>query len=495
VGKKLAADLQEAAKNKDKNVCLAVANLIAEMGPKKLKALDPAKDTGGFARSLAPIVVNLVRDPDLEVSWEALRALGTINADPAIAVPEFKKVLEKDTGSSVSHRLAADGLKRLLLVGVHLNKGWQTQTEDVRVSPKELLDLSRQVVSAMGAVSAAGAGTGFYDADFEVRVLVLEAVEAASDAALASGNFPIITDTRDLTNKTIKSYYDQAKEVNSFLQNLADLLERRTKGKSEELLSRAIKDQDVRVQRAAANALEEMGRMRARFQKHLASLPPLEGEPIPRVDPKFNQKMENMVPRVADLLSSPDLSVRRAAMHFLEDLEDRAEPALDALIARLDDPDRFLRWAAARTLGNLPAEKVAKAVPALRRMLFYPDLDVRLAALAALVRLEHLAKDAVPDLQKGIVQPYRDAEFRLAVMKALIRIGPANSLTAIPNLVKALKDDDLRVRQTAAETLGRFGPLARQAVPALREALGDDDAEVLENASNAILNILLDGKK
>src|SRR5262249_4394205 len=81
VGKKLAADLQEAAKSKDKNVRLAVANLIAEMGPKKVPALDWPKDTAGFARSLAPIVVTLVGDPDAEVSWEALRALGTINAD------------------------------------------------------------------------------------------------------------------------------------------------------------------------------------------------------------------------------------------------------------------------------------------------------------------------------------------------------------------------------------------------------------------------------
>src|SRR5260370_5477604 len=54
VGKKLAADLKEAAKNKDKNVRLAVANLIAEMGPKKVPALDAPKDAGGFARIPPP---------------------------------------------------------------------------------------------------------------------------------------------------------------------------------------------------------------------------------------------------------------------------------------------------------------------------------------------------------------------------------------------------------------------------------------------------------
>jgi HEAT repeat protein len=349
-----------------------------------------------------------------------------------------------------------------------------------------LIDIARQVVSAIGTASTAGARTGLYDPDFEVRVLLLEALDASA-AAFSGGPFE---DTR-------KDQIKQLAEINSFLQDLAELVQRRTKGKEEELFTRAIQDEDVRVQRAAINALEELGRLRVRLLKDvasLASLPPIEGEPVPKVDPKFNQKIEGMVLKAAALLQSPELSVRRSAMHFLEDLEDRAEPALDFLIERLDDPDRFLRWAAARTLSNMPANKAVKAVPGLRRMLCYPDVDVRLAAVAALVRLEALAKDALPELEKGILQPQRDPEFRLAVMKALVSIGPTHSITAIPSLVKALKDSDVRVRRSAAEVLGKFGPLARQAVPALREALGDDDTEVRENASLAILNIL-DSKK
>ena len=487
VGKKLATDLQDAAKSKDKNVRLAVANLIAEMGPKKVPALDELKDTGGFARSLAPIVVTLVGDSDMEVSWEALRALGTINADPKIAVPEFKKVLEMETDSPASHRLAADGLKRLLLVATHLyNKGLPV-AEDVKVSvsPKELLDIARPVVTAIGSASAAGTRTGLFDADFEVRVLLLEALEASAAAFIS--DFRTVD---DLSKKRIRGYYERVTEINALLQDLAELVERKSKGKSEELLTRAIQDGDVRVQRAAISALEELGRLRARMLKLVASLPAIEGEAAPKVNPTFDQKMEGMVLKAAALLRSPDLSVRRSAMHFLEDLEDRAGPALDFLIERLEDPDRFLRWAAARTLANLPAEKAAKAVPALRRVLSYPDMDVRLAAVATLVHLEQLAKDALPELEKGILQPHRDPEYRIAVMKALISIGPVHSIPAIPTVVKALKDGDPRVRRIAAEVLGKFGPLARQAVPALREALGDDDAEVRENASLAILNIL-----
>jgi len=491
VGKKLAADLQVAAKSKDRNVRLAVANLIAEMGPKKVPALDWPKDTAGFARSLAPIVVTLVGDSDMEVSWEALRALGTINADPKIAVPEFKKVLQMEVDSPASHRLAADGLKRLLLVAAHLyNKGLPVaENVKVSVSLKELLDIARQVVPAIGSASAAGARAGLYDPDFEVRVLLLEALEASA-AAFIGDDFRTLGEDEKGAKEKIKGYYERVTEINSLLQDLGELVQRKTKGKSEELLTRAIQDGDVRVQRAGISALEEMGRLRARMLKHVASLPAIEGEPTPKVNPAFNEKIEGMVLKAAALLRSPDLSVRRSAMHFLEDLEDRAEPALDLLIERLEDPDRFLRWAAARTLANLPVDKAAKAVPALRRVLSYPDMDVRLAAVATLVHLEELAKDALPELEKGILQQHRDPEYRLAVMKALISIGPVNSIPAIPTVVKALKDGDARVRRTAAEVLGKFGPLARQAIPALREALGDDDAEVRENASLAILNIL-----
>ena len=63
---------------------------------------------------------------------------------------------------------------------------------------------------------------------------------------------------------------------------------------------------------------------------------------------------------------------------------------------------------------------------------------------------------------------------------------------------------DARVRQTAAETLGRLGPsvlidpqtnqedarLKSLAIAALRRAIGDDDAGVRSAASDALLTLL-----
>ena len=57
----------------------------------------------------------------------------------------------------------------------------------------------------------------------------------------------------------------------------------------------------------------------------------------------------------------------------------------------------------------------------------------------------------------------------LAAM-ALENMGP-DAGPAVPALVKALADEDQRVRQTAVKALGRIGPAAREAVPVLTGAL------------------------
>src|SRR5205823_1156405 len=56
---------------------------------------------------------------------------------------------------------------------------------------------------------------------------------------------------------------------------------------------------------------------------------------------------------LADALHSPDVATRRSAIHVLEVLGAAALPKVDAVTAALGDEDKFVRWAAARTLGAL----------------------------------------------------------------------------------------------------------------------------------------------
>jgi HEAT repeat protein len=51
-------------------------------------------------------------------------------------------------------------------------------------------------------------------------------------------------------------------------------------------------------------------------------------------------------------------------------------------------------------------------------------------------------------------------------LDALARIGPEAAL-AVPDLTRALNDEDPLIRKMAARTLGQIGPQAAEAVPAL----------------------------
>ena len=58
------------------------------------------------------------------------------------------------------------------------------------------------------------------------------------------------------------------------------------------------------------------------------------------------------------------------------------------IIKALDDPDRFVRWTAVRTLGEIGSAAPADALPKLKDLLQDPDGDVRKAASIALSKLQ-----------------------------------------------------------------------------------------------------------
>ena len=66
------------------------------------------------------------------------------------------------------------------------------------------------------------------------------------------------------------------------------------------------------------------------------------------------------------------------------------------------------------------------------------------------------------------------------------RPAPREVLRVIPSLLRALKDEDHRVRSKAAAALGWIGPDASSALPALREACEDEAEKVRDRAKTAI---------
>jgi HEAT repeat protein len=186
------------------------------------------------------------------------------------------------------------------------------------------------------------------------------------------------------------------------------------------------------------------------------------------------------------LVEEPNAQVRLAAAEALEMFGPGVAPVAEVLVTALQDRDRFVRWVAARTLGNANQRNAPGAVAGLARLLQDEDLDVRLAAAESLGDFAEAAAPAVPALIVLVNQD--DARMRERAIQSLVEIGP-KAAGAVPSLTQALRNKDHRVRRAAAEALGTFQEQARSAVPALLRAIDDPDPEVRKAASDALLSI------
>lgn len=210
----------------------------------------------------------------------------------------------------------------------------------------------------------------------------------------------------------------------------------------------------------------------------------------PRIPSKLESGLRDTIDAMIAGMSDPDFRVRLASVDVLETFGDRAAPAIPALVKALEDKNKFVRWASARTLGRLAPRKAKEAVPGLMRLLNdREDLSVRITAANAIERFGPDAKEAVPLLARVINRG--DKEYIIAVMHTLQGIG-TEAQPALPNVAWILRNRALpsSVRVEAAQTLGRFGRFAKAQLPDLREIMvRDRDEDVRNAASSAVLAI------
>jgi HEAT repeat protein len=347
----------------------------------------------------------------------------------------------------------------------------------------------REVVSA-GRLIVPAAGEGLRDPDAEVRRRSAEAIQQVAAALLnqlpspreAEEALDLETDRREAADLARRS-----------LPPLIRALRDQTPA-----LGRALADPDLEVRLLARRTLEDLGNARQR----LLRLPPAAeagsreepGGPGPGGNGASNgdgaeqpaappgsaateqlllEGLRTALPALIRGLADPDAEARLGAIDALEVLGPSAAPAVPALLRALCDRNRFVRWATARTLGKIgPVEEQPDTVPALARMLQDQDLSLRLAAATALEQYGPAARAALPDLIRAMRAS--DGTMRIGAIRAIEAIG-TDAAGAIPSLTAALDDADPRVRQSAAEVLGRH--------------LDDTSPEVRRAASDALLDI------
>jgi HEAT repeat protein len=214
-------------------------------------------------------------------------------------------------------------------------------------------------------------------------------------------------------------------------------------------------------------------------------------------------KNREVLPAVtAALREDPDERIRASAASVLGRMHKKAlegkvrfDEAREALAIALrpdKEPSGRVREAVAKALGQLSAEEVRAAVPALADALQDPHVGTRLAAADTLRRVGKVAVEALPKLQQVLQDKKADPLLRTQAALALGRIGAPDAVASLPVLKEVLGDTKApdEVRQAAAETLGQLGKDGAEAAPLLGKVLTSKEPVALRRAAAGALDQL-----
>jgi HEAT repeat protein len=439
---------------------VAVADMLADIGV-SVHGVGSAKS---LAHCFSSDLARLIAEGTPPVRTAAARALGQINPDLSVAVPALSGML--GAAEESQRQAAAASLSSLMQVAGRLAARGHDPSA-VAGSRRDFVAVGRAVLPVVSRALS--------DASPLVRSKGIETIGWA-----VAGANTLVPERQAPEIIGAEPDFGELKEEQAEWQPL--LVALKDLGPA---LPRALGDPDPNVRALTRRACEVLAELHLRLEKQKAHLP-VAG--VPGENDPLLAALRPALLTLAEGITDPDPRVRKSTLNVLEMLGPTAVPAAPALVKALGDPDRFIRWSAARTLGNIAPQAAAQAVPALVAMLSDPDGDLRLAAVAALEHYGSAALPAVPALVQTL-RPDEAVELRVAVIHVLEQIGTPCAPVAVPALGNALTDADPRIRQAAARGLGRFGGAARDAVEALRAARTDSSMDVQQAATEALLQI------
>ena len=467
----------DALQKDDQIAKLAVMSMLAEIGSNNRLVDDRTR----IAKIFTPALTKLIRTAgDREIRIAAAQTVSQIGCDPAEAAPALGELLlSKDVGE---RRAAAEGLAGILLLLNNLsNQNKDSQTNERELSAgapppdSQLVNFARREVITASNKVLPYAKTGASDSDVQVRRHCLNCMYQAVFAMGQQIPQPLNTGEMQDIREDVLRIQETRQMLMPLLESVLNLAD---------ALGNATRDADAEVRLYARKAIEEVSSARQRLP-----------QPNTTHDAKSDPLLEALIrmqPALIAGVTDVDVATRLLAIDAFESMGKEAAPAAQALVHALGDPNQFVRWAAARTLGKMAPIAAEQAVPGLRKLLHDREIDLCLASATALEHYGPAAKSAIPDLIDA--SRTTDVVLRVAALRTLAGIG-SDAKSAVPAIAVALKDPEPRVRQTAAEVLGQFGPLAIEAEPALRATLNDSVPDVRRAVGDALLSILQVGEK
>jgi HEAT repeat protein len=186
--------------------------------------------------------------------------------------------------------------------------------------------------------------------------------------------------------------------------------------------------------------------------------------------------------------AGPRAELRRLALQAREPDDDpparrteRLALQLGAALPRWEDPRQ--RVSVLMAIARLGAGAAAAAPAVTRALTDDPEAYVRVAAANTLGELGPDAREATSALTRSLRSD--DASLRLAAATALGRLRPDGAAT-VTALIASLSDGEHRVRRAAVQALGEVGPPAAQAVPFLVDLLRPPGDSMVPDAAEAL---------
>jgi HEAT repeat protein len=454
------------------------------------RTLNEASEEGRaqFLLPALPALVRAANDPDREVRFHAVAALGQVGPAAVAATPVLAAAAKNDADEHVRYA-AAQGL-------VSLGQSAEAVVALIGVVEDPDSDEWRvDAINKLGKMGAAGRPAvpalrrSFRDPDWHVCMAAAWAVKGIlpEEEAIA-----MLIDVRALENPAARKYAATVLgDYGTVGEPAAGALER--------LL---LQDPDPAVRGAGVAAL---GDIRAGSRRVSAALREALKDPAPgvRVEAagalgRIDTQASESLGVLGNALSYADADARSRAVFYLSRFSHPgAKQLIPGLIdilkrARSDDPDLAN---AAKALGRIGPDAVAPLVELLRS----PNLEHHLGAVWALGAVGQDARGAVPvlitilDREKLYKRSETDQIWLVpgSTIFALSEIVGPDDRIAVPYLIKALELEDATTRYKTATIrgLGNIGPDAAAALPALRKASQEKDQAVREAAIDAMKRI------
>ncbi len=206
-------------------------------------------------------------------------------------------------------------------------------------------------------------------------------------------------------------------------------------------------------------------------------------------DPKNESQLA--IPYLIKAMSDEESIVRENAATSLAEIgtkeslmalsKQNTVEAVAAFLNLLESETLGVRRAAALMLGNMGA---VEAIKPLRAIIgnAEEDVDLRKISIEALGKLGD--RKSLPAFRSLL----SENDFAISAARAIGFLG-LNAKRAVPDLIQALKGDDVELKIVATWSLGRIGPKAKAAFDAVKEGLYSGDTKLIEASTLALLMI------